>query len=332
VLDTDGQIVGEGATAPIGGPHAEVGALAAAGDAARGGTVVVTLEPCNHHGRTGPCSAAILAAGITRLIYAIDDPHRTAAGGAARLRSEGVFVESGLLAAEARAELEPWLVATARGRPYVTWKYAATLDGRIAAADGTSKWITGPGARADVQRQRAASDAVLVGIGTVLADDPALTVRDVAIPRQPLRVVVDSDARTPLNSQVLDAAAPTLIAVAGDAPADRVAALRATSAEVLDLRRDQNGVDLSALMTALYERERHQLLLEGGAGLAAGFLRAGLVDRVIAYFAPALLGAGKLVVGDFGVATIDAALRLSPAGLTFIPPDVRVVATVERTD
>lgn len=332
VLDRDGQVVGEGATAAIGGPHAEVVALSAAGVAARAGTIVVTLEPCNHQGRTGPCTRAIVEAGIARVVYSIDDPHGQAAGGAAQLRADGIDVAAGLLAEEARGALEPWLVATAERRPFVTWKYAATLDGRIAAADGTSRWITGPGARADVQFQRAASDAVLVGIGTVLADDPALTVREVDIPRQPLRVVVDSDARTPLTSQVLDAAAPTLVAVAADAPPERVAALRSTPAEVVELPRGETGVDLAALLTALYARERYQLLLEGGAGLATGFLRAGLVDRVIAYLAPALLGSGKSVVGDFGVTTIDAAVRLAPTGLTFMPPDVRVIATVERTD
>jgi diaminohydroxyphosphoribosylaminopyrimidine deaminase/5-amino-6-(5-phosphoribosylamino)uracil reductase len=331
VLGSDGAVVGEGVTAAIGGPHAEVVALAAAADAARGATLVVTLEPCSHQGRTGPCTAAITAAGITRVVYAVDDPHTDAAGGAARLLADGVDVESGVLAEEARAALEPWLVAAAERRPYVTWKYAATLDGRSAAADGTSQWITGPAARHDVQLLRAAADAVIVGIGTVLADDPALTVRELDIGRQPLRVVVDTDARTPVGAQVLDRAAPTLFAVAADAAPDRVAALRDRGADVVELPRGDTGVDLDALLAALHARERYLLLLEGGAGLAAGFLRAGLVDRVVAYLAPALLGAGLPVVGDFAVATIDHALRMQPTGVTYLDPDVRITATVERT-
>jgi diaminohydroxyphosphoribosylaminopyrimidine deaminase/5-amino-6-(5-phosphoribosylamino)uracil reductase len=331
VLDRDGQVVGEGATAPVGGPHAEVVALEAAGDRARGGTIVVSLEPCNHQGRTGPCTTAITSAGIARVVFAIEDPHGDAAGGAARLRETGVDVEAGLLADEALVDLEPWLVATAERRPYVTWKYAATLDGRIAAADGTSQWITGEAARNDVQLLRAASDAVIVGIGTVLADDPALTVRLVDLPRQPLRVVVDSEARTPVGAQLVDGSAPTLIAVAADADPDRVAALRSTAAAVVELPRSEQGVDLVALCAALYERQCYQLLVEGGARLATSLLAAGLVDRIVAYVAPAMLGAGPAVVGDFGVPTIESALRLSPKGLTYLAPDVKIVATVERT-
>jgi len=170
---------------------------------------------------------------------------------------------------------------------------------------------------------------VILGIGTVLADDPALTVREVDVGRQPLRVVVDTDARTPLGARILDGIAPTLVAVASDAPADRIAALRDRSVDVAVLPRTADGVDLAALLAALYERERYQLLLEGGARLATGFLRASLIDRVIAYLAPALLGAGTEVVGDFGVPTIDAAVRLSPKDLTYMDGDVRIVAAVE---
>lgn len=330
VLDRAGELIGEGATAAIGGPHAEVVALAAAGERARGGTLVVTLEPCAHQGRTGPCAEAIVAAGISRVVYAVDDPHGQAKGGAVRLREAGIDVESGVLEDQAKDDLEPWLVATREGRPYLTWKYAATLDGRTAAADGTSKWITGAAARADVQVVRARADAVIVGIGTVLADDPALTVREVDVGRQPLRVVVDSDARTPASAQVLDAAAPTLIAVAADAPADRVSMLRGTPAKVIELPRGGDGVDLAALLAALFARERYLLLLEGGARLASSFLKAGYVDRVIAYLAPALLGTGTPAVDDIGVATIDAALRLLPRDLTYLDGDIRVVATVGR--
>ncbi|HMC69438.1 MAG TPA: bifunctional diaminohydroxyphosphoribosylaminopyrimidine deaminase/5-amino-6-(5-phosphoribosylamino)uracil reductase RibD, partial [Mycobacteriales bacterium] len=196
VLDTTGTVVGEGATQPVGGAHAEVEALTAAGARASGGTLVVTLEPCRHAGRTPPCTEAIVAAGVGRVVYAVADPHDIAAGGEDALRTAGVDVEGGVLADEARATLEPWLVAVRRRRPFLTWKYAATLDGRTAAADGTSRWITGVEARRDVHRLRAESDAVVVGIGTVLADDTALTVRDWPAVRQPLRVVVDGKART----------------------------------------------------------------------------------------------------------------------------------------
>ena len=332
VLDVDGAVVGEGATTAIGGPHAEVVALSTAGDRARGGTLVVTLEPCDHQGRTGPCTAAIVEAGIARVVYAVDDPHHDAAGGAARLRSSGIDVEAGLLADEASADLEPWLVATANRRPYVTWKYAATLDGRTAAADGTSQWITGTGARLNVQSLRAGSDAIIAGIGTVLADNPALTVRAFDIGRQPLRVVVDSQARTPIGAKVLDDTAPTVVAVGVNAPSERVAALRATPAEVVELPLANGGVDLAVLMSELYRRERYQLLLEGGATLAAGFLAAGLVDRVVAYLAPVLLGAGAPVIGAFGPASISDALRLTLRlqDLTYIDGDVRIVAGVDR--
>jgi diaminohydroxyphosphoribosylaminopyrimidine deaminase/5-amino-6-(5-phosphoribosylamino)uracil reductase len=328
VLDRAGEIVGEGATAAIGGPHAEVVALRVAGQRARGGSLVVTLEPCDHEGRTGPCTAAILDAGIARVVYAADDPHLDAAGGAARLRAGGLAVEGGVLVDEVRKDLGPWLVAVDRRRPHVTWKYAATLDGRTAAADGTSRWITGSGARSDVQRLRARCDAVLVGIGTVLADDPALTLREIDVGRQPLRVVVDAFARTPLAAQVLDGSAPTLIAVGADAPVDAVEALRETAVDVAVLPAAAGALDLGALLAELYSRERYLLLLEGGAQLAAGFLAAGLVDRVVAYIAPALLGSGTPVVADFGVPTIERALRLEPKDLTYIEPDVRIVADV----
>jgi diaminohydroxyphosphoribosylaminopyrimidine deaminase/5-amino-6-(5-phosphoribosylamino)uracil reductase len=332
VLDADGRVSGEGATAAIGGPHAEVVALRAAGDRARGGTLAVTLEPCDHQGRTGPCTAAIVAAGIARVVYAVDDPHGDAAGGAARLAAAGIEVESGLLAEDARRDLGPWLVCASERRAHVTWKYAATLDGRTAAADGTSRWISGVAARADVHVLRARSDAVVVGIGTVLADDPELTVRELDVGRQPMRVVVDSQARTPQGAKVLDGAAPTLIAVAADAPAERVAALRESMVEVVELPRVAGGVDLAVLLRELYQRERYLVLVEGGARLAASFVAGGHVDRVIAYFAPTLLGGGPGVIGDIGVTTISEAVRVSPLDLTYMDGDVRVVATVDRGD
>ena len=330
VLASDGRPIGEGHTAPVGGPHAEIVALQAAGTEAAGGTLVATLEPCRHHGRTGPCADAIVAAGITRVVFAVGDPHGAAAGGAELLRTHGIDVESGLLAAEVEASLSAWLTAVRRQRPHVTWKYAATLDGRTAAADRTSRWITGAEARADVHRLRAAADAVIVGIGTVLADDPQLTVRDVTATRQPARIVVDGAARTPMSARVLDDTAPTLVAVGADADVERVKALRSTNAEIVELPRRDGRLDLRALLAELFEREVLVLLLEGGATLAGSFVRDRLVDRVVGYYAPALLGAGPPVLDAAGVTTIGEAVRLDIADVSRVGADVRVDAVLTR--
>lgn len=306
VLDRQGEPVGEGYTQPPGGPHAEVAALWSAGALARGGTAVVTLEPCAHVGRTGPCVDALIAAGIARVVYAVPDPNPVAAGGADRLRAAGVDVVGDVLRHDAeRGALEPWLLAVRLARPFVTWKYAATLDGRSAAADGTSQWITGPQARADVHRLRGTVDAIMAGSGTILADDPHLTVRvDGALAaRQPLRVVLDRRGRVPKTARVCDAAAETLLL---DSP------------------------DPSTALTALYDRNVRHLLLEGGATLAGAFVRAGLVDRVIAYVAPALLGAGRAALKDAGIATIGDALRLRLDDVTRIGRDVRLTARPMR--
>jgi diaminohydroxyphosphoribosylaminopyrimidine deaminase/5-amino-6-(5-phosphoribosylamino)uracil reductase len=330
VLDASGTVVGEGATQPSGGPHAEVMALRAAAEAARGGTLVVTLEPCRHTGRTGPCTDEIMTAGVTRVVYAVADPHSPAAGGGEELRASGVDVLSGLLADEAAADLEPWLAAVRRRRPHVTWKYAASLDGRTAALDGTSRWVTGPDSRRDVHRLRSLADAVVVGIGTVLADDTQLTVRDWPTTRQPLRVVVDGQARTPSSARILDDVAATLVAVGDDAEPERVKRLRDSGAEVVELPRRDGRLDLGALLATLFDREAMGLLLEGGATLAGSFVHDRLVDRVIGYHAPALLGAGPPVLGPAGVATIGTAVRLHMRDVTRMGDDVRIVATLDR--
>ncbi len=330
LLDASGETVAEGATRPAGGAHAEVVALTAAGDRARGGTLVATLEPCRHVGRTGACTAAIVAAGVRRVVYAVADPHDEAAGGAEELRAAGVEVESGVLTAAASRDLEPWLVAIRRRRPHVTWKYAATLDGRTAAGDGTSRWITGEESRRDVHRLRAEADAVVVGIGTVLADDTQLTVRDWPCERQPLRVVVDGSARTPASARILDDAAPTLVAVGQDADPARVDGLTAAGAEVVRLPRADGRVEITALLATLYERESLRLLLEGGATLAGSFVRHRLVDRVVGYHAPVLLGAGPPVLSDAGIPTLAAAMRLRVCDVSRVGADVRIDADVER--
>jgi diaminohydroxyphosphoribosylaminopyrimidine deaminase / 5-amino-6-(5-phosphoribosylamino)uracil reductase len=301
VLAADGTPVGEGATAPPGGPHAEITALAQAADRARGGTVVVTLEPCAHTGRTGPCVDALLAAGVARVVVAVPEPTEQAAGGAQRLRDAGVEVVLGVeQAAAEEGALAGWLTGVREGRPQVVWKVAGTLDGRVAAADGSSRWVTGPEARAAVHRLRAGCDAVLVGSGTALADDPQLTVRDADgrdADRQPLRVVLDRRGRLPRTARVLDDAAPTLLSTA-TAPRE--------------------------LLTELYDRDVRRVLLEGGPTLAAAFLREGLVDEAVVHLAPKLLGAGAPLVGDLGITSIGDALRLSVVEVTLLGGDVGI--------
>ncbi|MFG6193802.1 bifunctional diaminohydroxyphosphoribosylaminopyrimidine deaminase/5-amino-6-(5-phosphoribosylamino)uracil reductase RibD [Nonomuraea sp. JJY05] len=418
VLDAGGQVAGEGFHAYAGGPHAEVVALAQAGERARGGTAYVTLEPCDHTGRTGPCSLALLAAGVARVVIAVPDPNPRAAGGAARLRAHGISVTSGVLAAEAARGNEEWLTYARLGRSHVTWKFAATLDGRSAAEDGTSQWITSPEARADVHRLRAASDAIVAGIGTVLADDPHLTARPAAVlaavggvegrqsagagagngasapggdgqeagvagdpearvgavvpasarsrrgtgdksaggmrpaegaadagqglrsagvgvrggagspdagdgrgvaGRRPVRVVVDTRGRTPQDARVLDDSAPTLVAVADNTDTG-------LKADLLRLPRHGHGLDLEALLRELAAREVVSVFLEGGPTLAGEFLRRGLVDRVVAYLAPALLGSGRAALGAAGVGTIGEMHRLTFDEISPIGPDVRLIA------
>jgi diaminohydroxyphosphoribosylaminopyrimidine deaminase/5-amino-6-(5-phosphoribosylamino)uracil reductase len=330
VLDAAGEVVGEGFHAYPGGPHAEVEALMQAGERARGGTCVVTLEPCNHTGRTGPCVQALLAAGIARVVVAVRDPNPVASGGVAALTDAGIEVGTGLLAEAAERVNEAWLTYVRHGRPFLTWKYAASLDGRTAAADGSSRWITGPDARADVHRLRAESDAVLVGSGTVLADDPHLGVRKHTSDRHPVRVVLDSNARTPTTARLLDDTAPTWILVAEDAVAgENAAALRKAGAEVLAVPRalHGDGLDLARALGVLHERAIVSVLLEGGARVAGSFLAERLVDRVVGYVAPVLIGGGGLAtLTGPGAPTLDAALRLRLDEITPIGADVRLVA------
>lgn len=286
LLDEHGEVVAEGWHRGAGTPHAEADALAHAGPRARGTTAVVTLEPCNHTGRTGPCAQALVAAGVTRVVYAHGDPNPVATGGAATLRAAGVEVEEGLLADEARRLNRGWLHGLAHGRPFVTWKFATTLDGYSAAADGTSRWISNAAARRDVHRLRTECDVVLVGTSTVLADDPQLSARDDQgdpLPRalQPLRAVIGLRP-VPQSAKVLDESAETL---------------------VLATR------DLGDALTGLFGLGRRHVLLEGGPTLAAAFLRAALVDEIVAYVAPVLLGAGHRTVADLGIGTIADARR-----------------------
>ncbi|MEU9984756.1 bifunctional diaminohydroxyphosphoribosylaminopyrimidine deaminase/5-amino-6-(5-phosphoribosylamino)uracil reductase RibD [Streptomyces sp. NPDC050856] len=320
VLDASGHEVGAGHHERAGGPHAEVNALRQAGVLARGGTAYVTLEPCNHTGRTGPCAQALIEAGVARVVYAVADPDRQAAGGADTLRAAGVRVEQGLLAGEAEAGNAAWLTSVRLGRPYVLWKYAATLDGRIAAQDGTSRWITSAESRADVHRLRARADAVVVGAGTARADDPHLAVRGVEGAVQPLRVVVDTEGTAVRpGARVLDDAAPTLIAVAEDATTGLPGVVR--------IPRDGRGLSVPALLAALHRRGVRSVLLEGGPTLAGSFVAAGAVDKVVGYLAPALLGEGPAALTGAGIATLTEALRLEIDECVRIGPDLRVTAT-----
>ncbi|MFD6418921.1 bifunctional diaminohydroxyphosphoribosylaminopyrimidine deaminase/5-amino-6-(5-phosphoribosylamino)uracil reductase RibD [Streptomyces sp. NPDC060194] len=321
LTDPAGRIVGEGYHRRAGGPHAEVHALRAAGDLARGATAYVTLEPCAHTGRTGPCARALIDAGVARVVFAVGDPNAQAAGGADVLRAAGVAVEAGLLAAEAEAVNAAWLTSVRRGRPHVTWKYAATLDGRSAAADGTSRWITSPESRADVHRLRAESDAVVAGAGTARADDPHLAVRGVEGALQPLRVVLDTHGTAVRpGARVLDDAAPTLIAIGPDA-----APAHGAETVVLPLAQ-QGGLDIAALLAALHDRGVRSVLLEGGPVLAGAFVAAGAVDRVVGYLAPVLLGAGPAALADAGISTLSQALRLEVSDVVRLGPDLRVTA------
>jgi diaminohydroxyphosphoribosylaminopyrimidine deaminase / 5-amino-6-(5-phosphoribosylamino)uracil reductase len=296
ILNRDGEVVGTGGTEPTGGPHAEVVALRHAGADAEGGTAVVTLEPCNHHGRTPPCVDALLAAGISTVVYAVGDPNAEAAGGAARLAESGVRVVAGVLADDVTGgSLREWLHKQRTGVPHVTWKFATSIDGRSAAADGTSQWITSDAARADVHRRRAACDAIVVGTGTVFIDDPKLTARlpDGTLAEwQPLRVVV-GEREISSEANVLNDDTRTMVIRTRD-PHEVIKALS----------------------------DRTDVLIEGGPTLAGAFLRAGVINRILAYVAPILLGGPITAVDDVGVLSIANAQRWRFDGIEPIGPDL----------
>lgn len=308
VIVQAGRIVGRGATATGGRPHAEAIALAQAGAAARGATAYVSLEPCAHHGQTPPCAAALIAAGVARVVTALPDPDPRVAGrGHAMLRAAGLAVETGLMAAEAARVQAGFLSRVTTGRPLLTLKLAATLDGRIATASGESRWITGPEARRAVHAMRASHDAVMVGRGTAMADDPALTVRDLGIHRQPVRVVVDSQARTSPDGRLGRTAedAPVWLCH-GPAASDRaLAAWERTGARLVPCPPGPGGLDLAGVLSALGAAGLTRVLCEGGAGLAAGLAGARLVDRLALFTAGRLLGAdGHPAAGPLALARL----------------------------
>ena len=300
LVDETGALVAEGWHRGAGAPHAEVDALSKIPDAT-GLTAIVTLEPCNHTGRTGPCSAALLAAGVSRVVYAVSDPGVASGGGAERLRAAGVEVIPNLLEAEVSTFLHPWLTAVRRGRPWVTVKWASSLDGRTAAADGSSQWITGTAARQRVHEQRAASDAILVGTGTVLADDPSLTARGEAgelTEHQPIPVVI------------------------GQRAIPATAKLHRHPAGLIE----SGSRDVEAVLADLFARGIRRVYVEGGPVLESALIAAGLADEFAIYLAPTLLGGARTATGDLGIPTIGAQQRLTITTIEHLGNDLLITA------
>ncbi len=330
VLVKDGALVGEGWHERAGGPHAEVHALRAAGDAARGATAYVTLEPCSHHGRTPPCADALIAARVSRVVVAMQDPNPLVAGqGIARLRAAGIVVECGLMEASARELNIGFVSRMTRDLPWVRSKIAASLDGRTALANGTSQWITGAEARLDVQRWRARSCAVLTGVGTVLADDPQLNVRSLQTERQPLRVVLDSQLRLSHRARVLEGGRALVYTTCTDAA--RVQAVEAAGAEVCVLPAAGGQVGLQAVLRDLAQRGINEVLVEAGRILNGALFRANLVDELVLYMAPQLLGDAARGMADLGELTaLEQRVELAWQDVRHVGKDLRITARIGR--
>lgn len=335
VVVRDGQVVGEGATAPPGGPHAEAQAIAAAGERARGATAYVTLEPCAHQGRTPPCAEALIEAGVARVVVAVTDPDDDVAGRGIRiLRDAGLDVDVGVGATEAARSLAPYLHHRRTGRAYCLVKTATSLDGRVATADGASRWITGDAARADAHRLRAESQAIVVGSGTALVDRPTLTVRlpaaepDPPPTRPPLRVALDARGRVPADGPLFDVAAlgPTLVITTDAAPPEAIDAWCAAGAKVEVLDTGPNGgVDLHATLAFLGREGVLQAIVEGGPTLHGALLDAGLVDHVVAYVAGTVLGpGGRPVIDGSTPATLADAPRFDLLDARIFGDDIRL--------
>ena len=335
VVAPDGEVVGQGFHARAGAPHAEVEALRTAGGRARGATLYVTLVPCAHQGRTPPCVAAIVQAGVGRVVAAVADPNPLVSGrGFAELRRAGVEIVTGVGTADAERQNEVFLTAMRERRPHVTLKAAMTLDGKIADLHGASRWITGEAARRHAHHLRSEADAIVVGVGTVLRDDPELTVRlGRPWPREPFRVVLDTGARTPGEARFIRAGTPAcaLIAVGADAPEERTRELAAAGATIVRCRTRDGRVDLGALLSDLFGREVRAVLVEGGGEVHAAFLDAGLVDRVAVYTAPLLVGGrhATAVVGGAG-RELKNAVRLGGFAVTRLGDDLLIEAAVIR--
>ena len=335
VVTPGGEIVGEGFHARAGEAHAEVEALRAAGARARGATLYVTLEPCSHHGRTPPCARAVIEAGVARVVAPVADPNPLVSGrGFAELRGAGIDVVTGVGAADAERQNRVFLTAMRERRPHVTLKAVMTLDGKIADLHGGSRWITGERARLQAHRLRSEADAIVVGIGTVLRDDPELTVRlGQPWPREPLRVVLDTSARTPVGARLIRAGrtAHALIAVGAEASESRVRELSASGATVVSCRTRDGKVDLGALLAELFAREVRGVLVEGGGEVHGAFLDAGLVDRVAMFAAPLLIGGRRATPVIAGAGReLKSAVRLGGFAVTALGDDLFIEADVVR--
>jgi len=336
VLVRGGEVVGEGFHQKAGTPHAEIHALNQAGLKSRGATLYVTLEPCCHRGRTLPCVDFIVRSGVERVVVAMEDPNpRVNGGGIRRLREAGIRVEVGILEEEARALNAFFVKYITTGRPYVILKAAVTLDGRIATRTGASRWITGEAARLRVHEMRDAVDSVLVGVNTVLTDDPRLTAR---IPgretRDPLRIVLDSHLRTPLDARIIadDSPAGTLIFADGDVAPERIRAYQERGVTVLVARKTFHRIDLEDVLDDLGRMEITSLLIEGGAEVHASALRKGIVDRAVFFIAPKIMGGGpsREAVAGFGVERMDEVVRLANVQVERLGDDVMVEGEVAR--
>jgi diaminohydroxyphosphoribosylaminopyrimidine deaminase/5-amino-6-(5-phosphoribosylamino)uracil reductase len=330
VVVKDGVVVGTGWHEKAGLPHAEVLALKAAGERAHGATLYVSLEPCSHHGRTPPCADAIVAAGVKRVVAAMQDPNPKVAGaGFARLRAAGVELEHGLMEDEARELNIGFVARMTRGRPWVRMKIAASLDGRTALANGKSQWITGEEARADGHRWRARACAILTGHGTVRDDDPQLNVRGVDTPRQPLKIVVDSRFETPVSARLLKDGKTLVAGAVGEAK--RIAALEKAGAQTVIIPNDSGKVELFKLMEELARRELNEIHVEGGSKLNGSLLQAGVVDELLFYFAPSVIGDSGRGMFDLPELTeLPQARGLRICDVERVGEDIRVVARFSR--
>jgi len=330
VLVKDEDVVGSGWHERAGEPHAEVHALREAGEAAHGATAYVTLEPCSHHGRTPPCAEALIEAGVARVVVAVQDPNPSVAGeGIAKLHTAGIEVDCGLMEAEARELNVGFFARITRGTPWVRSKIAMSLDGRTALNNGKSQWITGEAARRDVQHWRARSCAVLTGIGTVLADDARLDVRDIGSGRQPLRAVLDSGLRMPPEARVLQGGGALIYTATNDA--EKRAVLEGTGATVVALPDGNGRVDLTAVLRDLAERGCNEVLVEAGSALNGALLRAGLVDELLLYVAPQLLGDMARGMAQLGeLASLEQRINLKWRDVRQVGADLRILAKMEK--
>ncbi|WP_378952166.1 bifunctional diaminohydroxyphosphoribosylaminopyrimidine deaminase/5-amino-6-(5-phosphoribosylamino)uracil reductase RibD [Pelosinus sp. sgz500959] len=330
VIVRNGRVVGQGWHKKAGTPHAEINALQQAGELARDATMYVTLEPCSHHGRTGPCADAVIAAGIKKVIVAMNDPNPLVAGqGINKLREAGIEVIEGVLAAEAAKLNEIFIKWISTKLPFIALKSGMSLDGKIAAHTGHSQWITGPKSRERVQQLRDCYDAILVGIGTVLADNPRLTTRLSYEGKNPIRIIIDSMARTPLDAHVvIDGLAPTIIVVTPKAPIDRVNALRECGVEVLSIESKEAGVNLRQTFKTLAAREITSILVEGGARINGSVMEEHLVDKIYWFIAPKIIGGHGALgpVGGQGVTDVNHAHLFEDMTIEPIGQDILISA------